>query len=153
LSEDSKDNGCDQEYEPETSDMMDILGETDGIREDGTVRISNEVLAIISGIATIEIDGVARMAGSFMQSISERLGREDLGRGVKVETREDSVEIDVFISVQYGCRIPKVARRVQGNVKRAVQNMTNLDVSAVNVHVQEVQFPSRRSEEEDENGD
>ncbi len=146
-------DGCEDLSEQEGAEMMDILEETDGVREDGTVRISNEVLAIIAGIATMEIDGVARMAGSLMENISERLGREDLGRGIKVETKQDSVAVDVYISVRYGCRIPKVARRVQGNVKRAIQNMTNLDVSTVNVHVQEVQFPSHIDDEEDDEGE
>ncbi len=128
--------------------LTEIICGMDGVSEGGVVRISNEVLAIIAGIATGEIEGVTGMAGSLVESISERFGRHDLSRGVKVETQDDEVSVDVFVNVEYGCRIPEVARSVQTNVKEAIENMTDLQVKAVNIHIQEVVF-SPCGEEDD----
>ncbi|MFO8060820.1 MAG: Asp23/Gls24 family envelope stress response protein [Bacillota bacterium] len=144
--------GCDRVSDTTGEDecvLTEIICGMDGVTEGGTVRISNDVLAIIAGIATSEIDGVTGMASSLVESISEKFGRHDLGRGIKVETQEDEVRVDVFVNVQYGCRIPDVARSVQINVKEAIENMTDLQVKTVNVHVQEVVF-SPCGEEEDE---
>ncbi len=115
--------------------------------EDGSVRIADEVLAVIAGVATAEIEGVEGMMGSFVENLSERLGRPELRRGVKVQTDEQGVLVDLFITVEYGRNIPKVARSIQENVKGAIENMTDLAVAEVNVHVQEVAFPGEELDE------
>ena len=107
---------------------------------DESVRISNDVLAVIAGIAAEEIDGIAGMSGGLVDSLSEKFGRQDHRRGVKVETEGQNVVVSLHISVDYGIRIPEVARLLQANVKDAIENMTDLKVKAVNVHVQEVLF-------------
>ena len=114
--------------------------------EKGNVHISNDVLAVIAGIAAGEVSGVTGMAGGFVENISEKLGRHDLRRGVKIETQKDSVSVTLYVSVEYGCRIPKAARQLQYKVKEAVENMTDLDVTAVDVHVQEVVFPAKKED-------
>lgn len=129
-------------------DLTEVIREVGGPGEGGTVRISNDVLATITGIAASEIDGVAGMAGSFMENISERLGRHDLGRGIKIETRGEEVTIEVFINVEYGCRIPDMARQLQRNVKETVENMTDLRVQAINVHIQDLMFDADEKKEE-----
>ncbi len=129
-------------------DLTEVIREVGGPGEGGTVRISNDVLATITGIAASEIDGVAGMAGSFMDNISERLGRHDLGRGIKIETRGEEVTIEVFINVEYGCRIPDMARQLQRNVKETVENMTDLRVQAINVHIQDLMFDADEKKEE-----
>ncbi len=145
--------GCDEASDITSDDpcaLTGIICGMDGVTEGGAVRISNEVLAIIAGIATSEIEGVTGMASSLVESISERFGRHDHGRGVKVETQEDEVSVDIFVNVEYGCRIPDVARSIQTNVKEAIENMTDLQVKAVNVHVQEVVFSPCHEEEDGE---
>lgn len=114
--------------------------------EKGDVHISNDVLAVIAGIAAGEVPGVTGMAGGFVENISEKLGRHDLRRGVKIETQKDSVSVALYISVEYGCRIPEAARQLQYKVKQAVENMTDLEVTAVDVHVQEVVFPAKKDD-------
>ncbi len=113
----------------------------------GEVRISNDVLAVITGIAAGEIPGVTGMAGGFVENISEKLGRHDLRRGVKIEKQDDTVSVALYISVEYGCRIPEAARQLQVKVKEAVENMTDLEVTAVDVHVQEVVFPAKKRDD------
>lgn len=113
----------------------------------GTIRIADEVVSIISGLAATEIDGVASMSGGIAGGIAEALGRKNLSKGVKVEVGEEEAAVDLFMIVRYGSRIPDVAWQVQENVKKAVENMTGLKVVKVNVHVQGVSFPQQQSEE------
>lgn len=103
------------------------------------IKISNDVIAVISGIAVSEVSGVYGMAGGFAGEISEVLsGKKNLAKGIKVECTETSVQIDVNIIVEYGSRIPDVAFEIQKRVKKAVENMTGLKVNEVGVHVQGV---------------
>src|SRR5690606_28514708 len=101
----------------------------------GRVEISPGVLEVIAGLAASEIEGVAYMSGGFVGGIAERLGRKNLAKGVKVELGENQTIISVSIVVDFGVRIPDVAKAVQENVNSAIQNMTGLDVIEVNVHV------------------
>jgi uncharacterized alkaline shock family protein YloU len=77
----------------------------------------------------------ASLVGGITQILS---GRKNLSKGVKVSVGENSAAIDLYVVVEYGVKIPDVALEVQENVKKAVQSMTGLNVSAVNVHVQNV---------------
>src|SRR5690606_3562353 len=87
-----------------------------------------------------EVPGVAGMSGGFAGGISEMLGRKNLSKGVKVEVGDKEAAIDLYIIVEYGCRIPEVAWNIQEKVKNAVENMTGLKVVAVNIHIQGVNF-------------
>ena len=113
---------------------------------DGAIKIANEVVAIIAGLAATEVEGVAGMSGGFAGDIAEMLGRNNLSKGVEVEVGDEETTIDLFIVVEYGSRIPDVAWNIQDNVQEAIESMTGLEVLAVNVHVQGVHF----TEEEDE---
>ena len=85
--------------------------------EYGTVRIADEVVSIIAGLAATEIDGVASMSGGIAGGIAEALGRKNFSKGVKVDVGEEEVAIDLYIIVKYGYRIPDVAWQIQENVK------------------------------------
>ncbi|MGQ9512055.1 Asp23/Gls24 family envelope stress response protein [Thermodesulfitimonas sp.] len=114
----------------------------------GAVRIANEVVGIIAGLAATEVPGIAGMSGGIAGGIAELLGRKNLAKGVKVEVGEREAAIDLFVAVDYGVRIAEVAAQVQAAVKRAVEEMTGLAVVEVNVHVQSVVFPEEHKEEE-----
>lgn len=113
----------------------------------GTVKIADEVVSIIAGLAATEVEGVASMSGGIAGGISEVLGRKSFSKGVKVEVGTEEAKIDIFIMVKYGERIPDVAWDIQENVKKAIETMTGLTVSSVNIHVQGVQFPKKENEE------
>ncbi|MBC7106722.1 MAG: Asp23/Gls24 family envelope stress response protein, partial [Firmicutes bacterium] len=115
----------------------------------GTVRIADEVVKVIAGLAATEVPGVADMSGGLVGGIAERLGRKNLAKGVKVEVGEKEAAVDLYIVVDYGARIPEVAAEIQRKVKQAVEGMTGLKVVEVNVHVQGVNFgpPEAREEE------
>ena len=114
----------------------------------GSVRIADEVVGIISGLAATEISGVAGMSGGLVGGIAEMLGKKNLSKGVKVEVGEKEAAVDLYIIVEYGVRIPDVALRVQENVKKAIESMTGLDVVEVNIHVQGVGFAQDQREED-----
>ncbi|MBO8128478.1 MAG: Asp23/Gls24 family envelope stress response protein [Peptococcaceae bacterium] len=107
----------------------------------GTIRIANEVVSTIAGLAATEIPGIVGMSGGLPGGIAEILGRKNLSKGVKVEVGEKEARIDLYVITEYGVRIPDVAGEVQSNVKRTVEDMTGLAVLEVNVHVQGVAFP------------
>ena len=107
--------------------------------ENEGIQISNDVVAVIAGVAVSEVPGVAGMSGGFAGGITEVLsGKKNLAKGIKVDISEKAVKIDVNIIVEYGSRIPDVAFEIQNRVKKAVENMTGLNVEEVNVHVQGV---------------
>lgn len=107
----------------------------------GTVKIANEVVAIIAGLAATEIDGVVGMSGGITGGITEMLGMKNLSKGVKVEVGEKEAAIDIFVVVEYGSKISEVASSVQQNVKDTVETMTGLNVIEVNVHIEGVIIP------------
>ena len=107
--------------------------------ENEGIQISNDVVAVIAGVAVSEVPGVSGMAGGFAGGISEVLsGKKNLAKGIKVEVTQTQAKIDVNIIVEYGSRIPDVAFEIQNRVKKAVESMTGLKVEEVNVHVQGV---------------
>lgn len=114
----------------------------------GDIRIANEVVAVIAGLAAVEVEGVAGMSGGIAGGIAELLGRKNLAKGVKVEVGEAQAAVDLFVVVDYGVRIPDVAWQVQDNVKRAIETMTGLEVVEVNVHVQGVHFQQEERQDD-----
>ncbi|HHX22488.1 MAG: Asp23/Gls24 family envelope stress response protein [Tepidanaerobacteraceae bacterium] len=106
----------------------------------GSIKIADDVVGIIAGLAAIEVEGVAGMSGGIVGGIAEMLGRKNLSKGVKVEVGEKEAVVDLYMIVNYGVRIPEVAWNVQENVKKAIENMTGLNVVEVNIHIQGVSF-------------
>ena len=108
-------------------------------QDNNGIKIADDVVAVIAGVAVSEVSGVYGMAGGFAGGISEVFsGKKNLSKGIKVEVGEKETKIDVNIIVEYGTRIPDVAFEIQNRVKKAVETMTGLKVLEVNVHVQGV---------------
>ena len=108
----------------------------------GDVRIADEVVAIIAGLAATGGEGVTSMAGNITNEIVSRLGMKNLSRGIMIEVMEDEVKVDVAINIAYGFSIPEVSSRVQDKVKNAIENMTGLNVAVVNVRIASVDMGS-----------
>ena len=115
--------------------------------KNGRITYANDVIATIAGLAAMEIAGLAGMSGGVTSGIAELLGLKNLTKGVKVEVGNEEAAIDLYVVIEYGTRIVEVARNVQQNVKRAIENMTGLRVVEVNVNVQGVNI-QRDSETE-----
>lgn len=128
--------------------MADIKHEEEF--DNGQVKISDDVVATIAGLAATEIEGVAGMSGGFTGGIADMLGRKNLSKGVKVQVGDKDASIDLYIIVKYGAKIPDVAWRIQESVKDAIINMTGLKVLEVNIHVQGVELQEEKSSEDEE---
>ncbi len=114
----------------------------------GQIKISDEVVAIIAGLAATEVTGVAGMSGGLAGGIAEMLGKKNLSKGVKVEVGDREAAVDLFIVVEYGTKIPDIAWQIQENVKKAIEAMTGLQVIEINVHVQGVNIEKENKEED-----
>ena len=115
------------------------------IKEDGLgeVQIAEEVITIIAGLAATEVEGVCSMGGNITKELVSRLGMKNLSKGVRVEvTEEGKIEVFVTTNIAYGYAIPAVSGNVQEKVKAAIENMTGLEVSGVNVRIADVDMKS-----------
>ena len=106
----------------------------------GNVKISVDVVAKIARIAATEIEGVSAMYKSVVGGVAQKLGKKNSAQGVKVEITEDLTNIDMYLVVDYGVKIPELAWNVQEKVKENVESMTGLNVAAVNIHIEGINF-------------
>jgi len=111
-----------------------LMETTKKTRED-RMKIADEVIATIAGIATSEVENVTSMSAGIVNGIASMLGRKNLASGVKVEFSEKEVAIEVSLIVEYGCKIHEVAKNIQKKVREAVEIMTGLQVVEVVVNV------------------
>lgn len=106
----------------------------------GNIHISEEVLAVLSAAAALEVEGVSSLAANLGSDLAELLGKKNLGRGVHLQVAEENVTVEIAILVKYGYTIPDVARAVQEAVANSVEATSGLHVSAVNVNVGGIVF-------------
>ena len=110
----------------------------------GEVKIADEVVAIIAGLATTEVEGVSSMAGNITNELVSKLGMKNLSKGVKVSVAEGDVKVDVALNIAYGYAIPEVSAKVQDKVKTAIETMTGLNVVVVNVRIASVDMKNTK---------
>ena len=101
----------------------------------GTVKIADDVVAMIAGLACMEVEGVGAMAGNVGNELLDKVGVKSLTKGVKVYVTGKKVKPDVALLVEYAYNIPAVSQKVQDRVKSAIENMTGLEVTDVNVRI------------------
>ncbi|MBO7744996.1 Asp23/Gls24 family envelope stress response protein [Paenibacillus sp. MWE-103] len=106
----------------------------------GIIRISDDVVATIAGLAALETPGIAAMSGGISEGLAKRLSGKNAQKGVSVEVGQLEAAIDLRIIVKYGIPIQEVCRQLQENVREAVANMTGLHVVEVNIKVEGVAF-------------
>lgn len=101
----------------------------------GEVKIADDVVATIAGLAATEVEGVASMQGNLTNEIVGKLGIRNLSKGVKIELSEGVVKVELSIMMKYGYSIPETCKAVQDKVKSAIENMTGLQVEHVNIRI------------------
>ena len=129
----------------------DVIEDADSNVEIATnLNISEDVIGIIAGLAASEVEGIAGMTLGFVDGINQILGgNKKYSKGVKIELEGKKVTIDLYVNVKYGVRIPDIAWAAQNAVKSAVENMTGLDVVAVNINVQGITFDKKEDTKSD----
>ncbi len=122
------------------ANRMAELNKTFQIKSDeiGEIRVSEEVVAIIAGLAATEVEGVSSMAGNITNEIVSRLGMKNLSKGIFVEVMDEEIKVDVALNIAYGYAIPEISAKVQERVKSSVENMTGLTVAVVNIRIASV---------------
>lgn len=117
----------------------------------GLIRISDDVVATIAGLAALETPGIAAMSGGISEGLAKRLSGKNVQKGVSVEVGQLEAAIDLRVIVKYGIPIHEVCRSLQLNVRESVENMTGLQVVEVNVKVEGVAFKEEESIETEAN--
>lgn len=107
----------------------------DNGEEFGTVKIANDVVAMIAGLAATEVKGVSAMVGNITNELMEMVGMKRQTKGVKVDILNKTVSIDLAVTLQYGFNIPTTCNKVQEKVKNAIETMTGLEVADVNIRI------------------
>ena len=111
------------------------------IQENGSIHISEEVIASIAALAASEVEGVCGLSANFGSDIAELIGKKNLGRGVKITISGDTVAIDCYVVALFGYSVIDIAKNVQERVTTAVESMTGATVSGVNVDICGITLP------------
>ena len=119
--------------------------------KNGQIQIADEVIAIIAGTAAAEVEGVIPASATAAESFVELFGKKNLAKGVKVNVEEGEVSIEIEIAVKFGTKLREAAEEVQHKIKNAVNTMTGLSVSVVNVNISAVIVEKSKAKEETEN--
>ena len=101
----------------------------------GVVQIADDVVAMIASLAATEVEGVSAMAGNITNELMSRVGVKKLTKGVRVTVNEGTVRVDLAVTMEYGYNIPVTCGKVQAKVKAAIENMTGLSCSDVNIRI------------------
>ena len=109
----------------------------------GKVLISEDVVAVIVGLAATEVKGVSAMAGNITNEIMAKVGRKNLSRGVKIQINGNRVKISLVITMDFGYNIPGTCSKVQDKVKSAVENMTGLKVTDIDIRIAGVDMENK----------
>lgn len=107
----------------------------------GEIKIADEVVAIIAGLAATEVEGVSSMTGNATRELVSKLGMKSLSKGVEVDVLEGIVTVSLVLNLKYGYNIKDTTQKVQEKVKAAIENMTGLEVADVNIRVAGVDMP------------
>lgn len=110
----------------------------------GAVQIADDVVTMIAALAAKEVDGVAAMSGNVTGDLMSRVGKKNLTKGVKVEIINKNVKVNLYVTVEYGYNIPAISQQIQGKVKSAIENMTGLQVTDVNIRIAGVSMPKTK---------
>ena len=106
----------------------------------GEVKIADEVVAIIAGLAAMEVEGVASMAGNATREIISKLGVKSLSKGANVDVLDGIVTVSLNLNLKYGYSIMEISGKVQEKVKAAIENMTGLTVADMNIRIAGVEM-------------
>ena len=101
----------------------------------GEVNIADEVIAIIAGLAASEVKGVASMAGNVTRDLIEKIGVKSLSKGVKLQIEGQEVVVGINVNIRYGYNVPETCSEIQEKVKTAIETMTGLTVTEVNIKI------------------
>ena len=101
----------------------------------GEIRIADDVVSVIAGLAAMEIDGVDSMGGNITRDLISKINGNNLSKGVKVEMEDGVARVRLTLNLKYGYSVMDVSKKVQERVKTSIENMTGFHVEDVAVRV------------------
>ena len=101
----------------------------------GAVQIADDVVEMIAALAATEIEGVSAMSGNITHELMSKVGMKKLTKGVRVLVDNGNVRVDLAVTMEYGYNIPETCKQVQAKVKAAIENMTGLVCTDVNIRI------------------
>ena len=110
----------------------------------GEVKIADEVVTVIAGLAATDVDGVASMEGNITNELVSKLGKKSLSKGIRVKVEDGIVNVNVALNIAYGYSVPKTCKKVQEKVKAAIENMTGLEVEKVDIQIANVSISKEK---------
>jgi len=110
----------------------------------GSVKIADDVVAMIASIAATEVEGVSAMIGNITNELMSKVGMKKLTKGVKVDVLKGVVTVDLSVTLEYGYNIPATCQKVQDKVKTAIENMTGLEVADVNIRIASIHMTDEK---------
>ena len=110
----------------------------------GEIRVADDVVSIIAGLAATEVEGVGSMAGNITNEIVAKTGIKNLSKGVRVDVMDGIVTVDLNLNIKYGYAIPEVSGNVQERVHTAIETMTGLTVGTINVRIASVDMGNNK---------
>jgi uncharacterized alkaline shock family protein YloU len=132
-----------------TSNRVDGTAESTGavtqVTANGKTIIDDAVVAKVAGIAARDVPGVFALGGNAARAfgaIRDAIGSSDLGQGVRVEVGETQVAVDLTIVVDYPTPMMDVASAVRASVGKAITELVGLEVTEVNVAINDVNIPA-----------
>jgi uncharacterized alkaline shock family protein YloU len=129
----------------QTTGFEEAILKPDPTKEGDSIKISSEVVAVIAGIVSSDIPGIAGMSGGLVGGIAEKLGRKDLTKGIKVHVEEEAVTIDMNIIAEYGASIVESTDKLKQAIRSSVEKTTGLKVKAININVLGINIPEEES--------
>ena len=116
------------------------------IKEDkiGEIRVADDVVSIIAGLAATEVEGVATVAGNITNEIVAKTGIKNLSKGVKIDVMDGIVTVELNLTIKYGYSIPEVSGNVQDRVRTAIETMTGLEIGTINIRIANVDMSGNK---------
>lgn len=140
LASNKADKRTDKRTEKKTEKKSEKKGYMIGGSEFGTVKIANDVVAMIAGLAATEVEGVSSIVGTIPNEIMGMVGMKKQPKGVKIDIIDRTVSADIAVVLMYGYNIPSTCSRLQDKIKSAIETMTGLEVADVNVRIVGIQM-------------
>ncbi len=109
----------------------------------GFIRIADDVVSNIAGLAVTEVEGVSRLSGNVPNELVAKLGKKNLSKGIRVTYADRTFTVDVSCIVKFGFNIVEVSKAIQEKVRQALLTMTGLEVAKVNVKISGIDFSEK----------
>ena len=99
------------------------------------LRLPDEVVTVIAGLAATEVEGVASMEGNITNELVSKLGVKNLSKGVKITVLEGVVTVDLTLNIEFGKNILEVSKKVQDKVKSSIEKYDRPGSSRCNIRI------------------